>query len=244
MRSVLATPSVGLACFMSGEPHWFCHHLGLGETIGYSTRLSLNNTTLYKTQLSTFTNAVYIALMGDPTLRLDPVSPVPWVTANAAADGVHLSWGPPSDPIVGFNLYRASSATGPFSRLNASTLINTSFVDSAAAPGTNTYMVRAVALTTTPSGSYYNLSQGAFVTVTVNASASPIVLNVVHTGNNIRFSWNTQAGQSYHVESTSAFNPTNWGDISGSLIAGTNSLSWTELITGAPSRKFYRVASP
>ena len=35
LRSVLATPTMGLACMMVGEPHWFVHHMGLGETIGY-----------------------------------------------------------------------------------------------------------------------------------------------------------------------------------------------------------------
>ena len=40
LRSVLATPTMGLACMMVGEPHWFVHHMGLGETIGYGTRLT------------------------------------------------------------------------------------------------------------------------------------------------------------------------------------------------------------
>src|SRR5207302_588832 len=35
LRSVLATPTMGLAAWMAGRPHWFIHHIGLGETLGY-----------------------------------------------------------------------------------------------------------------------------------------------------------------------------------------------------------------
>src|ERR1043166_5489047 len=39
IRSVLATPTMGLAvCGLAGQPHWFVHQMGLGETIGYGTR--------------------------------------------------------------------------------------------------------------------------------------------------------------------------------------------------------------
>src|SRR6185295_5536808 len=65
MRSFLATPSVGLTCCMAGRPHWFVHHMGLGETIGYSTRLTMNNSTLYRSRSNAFTRAIYISLMGD-----------------------------------------------------------------------------------------------------------------------------------------------------------------------------------
>ena len=43
MRAVLATPTYGLTCAWSGCPHWFCHHMGLGQTIGYGARLTQNN---------------------------------------------------------------------------------------------------------------------------------------------------------------------------------------------------------
>ena len=75
LRSVLATPTMGLACMMVGEPHWFVHHMGLGETIGYGTRLTMNNNTLYQSASNAFMRAVYINLMGDPTLRQDPICP-------------------------------------------------------------------------------------------------------------------------------------------------------------------------
>ena len=57
----------------SGRPHWLFHHMGLGENIGYSTRLTQNNNSLYF--YSYGARFVHIALMGDPTLRNDVVAP-------------------------------------------------------------------------------------------------------------------------------------------------------------------------
>ena len=36
----------GLVSVWSGRPHWFFHPMGLGETVGYVTRLTQNNTGL------------------------------------------------------------------------------------------------------------------------------------------------------------------------------------------------------
>ncbi|MGH7969656.1 MAG: fibronectin type III domain-containing protein, partial [Limisphaerales bacterium] len=117
MRAVLATPDTGLACCMSGEPHWFCHHMGLGETIGYSTRLTINNSTLYQSQMNTYTRAVYIALMGDPTLRMEPIRAPEDLTLSTDYAGVHLSWTPSQQSVAGYFVYRSGSPEGPFARL-------------------------------------------------------------------------------------------------------------------------------
>lgn len=76
-RAVLALPSLGLTCVCSGRPHWFLHHMALGETIGYSTRLTQNNTPggLYRNQMNSCAGQIHIALMGDPTLRMHVVAP-------------------------------------------------------------------------------------------------------------------------------------------------------------------------
>ena len=75
--------------------------MGLGETIGYSTRLTMNNSTLYQNQSNLFTRAIYIALMGDPTLRMDPVAPPGAFTATAGSGGVKLNWAASADPVLG-----------------------------------------------------------------------------------------------------------------------------------------------
>jgi len=52
---------MGLTCCLAGRPHWFCHNMALGETIGYSTRLTMNNSTLYQNQTNIFPRGLYLA---------------------------------------------------------------------------------------------------------------------------------------------------------------------------------------
>ncbi|PYM09786.1 MAG: hypothetical protein DME18_17435 [Verrucomicrobia bacterium] len=163
MRGVLATPTCGLACAWSGRPHWFAHPMGLGETIGYTARLTQNNAGLYQNQINSSANYVHVALMGDPTLRLHPVAPPVTLGGTAGTGIATLTWTPSSDSVSGYYVYRATSANGPFTRLTGSLLTAASFVDSSALSGA-TYMVRAVKLENTPSGTYYNASQGLFWT--------------------------------------------------------------------------------
>lgn len=160
MRSILAAPTCSLAAAWSGRPHWFVHPMGLGETIGYTARLTQNNTGLYQNQVNASAHLIHIALMGDPTLRLHPVAPGGTLTAT----GARLSWAPSPDFVLGYHVYRATSAGAVFNRLTTVPTPDTSFVDSDPVPGA-TYMVRAVKLENTPSGSYYNASQGMFGTV-------------------------------------------------------------------------------
>ncbi|MHB8522382.1 MAG: glycoside hydrolase family 9 protein [Limisphaerales bacterium] len=162
MRGILATPSYGLTCSWSGRPHWFYQHMGLGETIGYSARLTQNNNGLYQNQINSAAGYIHIALMGDPTLRMHPVAPPVGLTASATAGGVALNWGASADPVLGYYVYRAPNPAGPFTRVSGSLLTGTAFTDASVTSTTDTYLVRAVKLETTPSGSYYNASQGAF----------------------------------------------------------------------------------
>ena len=245
MRSVLATPTFGLACFMSGEPHWFCHHLGLGETLGYSTRLSLNNTTLYHNQLNPFTNAVYIALMGDPTLRMEPVLPASSLTATSDWRGVHLSWTAANQTVAGYSVFRSSSPEGPFSRVSDSIVEGTEFMDANALPGAYTYMVRAIALITNPSGSYYDPSEGVFTAVNVLPPPPPPAISIrgMAQTNGFRLTWNTLPGLMYHVEATPQLPSPAWTNISGAIQATNSTTSWLD-DSGSAFHRFYRVASP
>lgn len=164
VRGILATPTYGLAAVYTGVPHWYLHPMGLGETIGYCTRLTQKNTSpgLYQNQVTLSANMVHIALMGDPTLRLHPVAPVSGLSGGAASGAVNLTWAAsPDATIAGYHVYRANSANGPFTRLTSAPVAATAFAD--ASPTSNaTYMVRAVKLESTPSGTYFNASQGMF----------------------------------------------------------------------------------
>jgi hypothetical protein len=75
--------------------------------------------------------------------------------------GVTLNWVPAVDFVVGYHVYGAVAPNGPFTRLTARPVTGTSYTDGSGA-GVTAYMVRAVKLEISGSGSYYNQSQGAF----------------------------------------------------------------------------------
>ncbi len=170
-----------LAVMWDGRPHWFLHHMALGETIGYSTRATQNNVSggLYASQ-NGGTHRTHIALMGDPTLRLHPVIPPSSLTATAA-NGVTVNWSPSSDSsIQGYMVYRGTSLNGPFTRISGDTLLNTLGMTDPAGTAGSVYMVRAVKLEQSASGTYYNPSVGSFATAsatgTIVAPSAPSAL--------------------------------------------------------------------
>jgi hypothetical protein len=245
MRSFLATPTMGLACCMGGEPHWFAHHMGLGETIGYTTRLTLNNSTLYRNQSNSFPRAIYISLMGDPSLRMDPVDPPKNLSAiHNVGNSVNLNWQASGDSIVGYHVYRAPSASGPFTRLTSSLVAGTSYTDLASPSGDSTYMVRAVKLQSTPSGTYFNPSQGVFAPVTVSNTAAPIYVGIFPATNAMVLNWNSAAGATYRVLAKTNFEDAIWTDLSGNIVATGTNCSWTDINFSLAPQRLYRVISP
>src|SRR5207249_7573008 len=102
LRAVLASPTGGLTAVWSGRPHWFMHHMALGENIGYSARLTQNNGPhgLYRTQVNSAAGQVHVALMGDPTLRMHVVMP----PGGAVANGGILTWTASPDTVMGYHI--------------------------------------------------------------------------------------------------------------------------------------------
>jgi hypothetical protein len=243
MRSFLATPTMGLTACLAGRPHWYFHHMGLGEPIGYSARLTVNNSTLYRNQTNAFTRGVFVSLMGDPTLRLDPVAPIGQLEALVTSNSVHLNWTASADSVAGYHVYRAASPDGPFIRLTSSLLGTTAFQDQTALPPspTLTYMVRAVKLQTTPSGTYYNPSQGIFVTVN---AGSAIVCHAQLTAEGLLLTWNSKPGTTYRVLTATNLQNNYWIDSSGTVPAVGAVTSWTDPDISSNQRRFYRVVSP
>ena len=173
LRAALGSGSI-LAATCSGLPHSFYHHMAMGHTIGYSTRLSQNNNFggLYSPQ-TVATHQVHLALMGDPTLRLHPVLPVSELSLPVLGGNVLLNWRASADTnIVGYHVYRSTTPEGPFVRISGSDPTTlTTFLDSPA-DGHYVYMVRAIKLEESASGSYYNPSQGIFASATVTGSSA------------------------------------------------------------------------
>ena len=167
LRAPLATATYGLTSAWAGRPHWYFHHMALGETIGYSTRLTQNAPpALYGN--SSGLGSIHVALMGDPTLRMHPVAPASQLSVNAVPSrgGIELRWIASPDDVIGYHVYRSNTSSGPFSRVNSTLVQGTSFNDQGVPTGTVTYMVRAVKLESSASGTYFNASQGVFATLT------------------------------------------------------------------------------
>lgn len=162
LRAALGTPNYTLTSAWVGRPYWQFHHMALGEPIGFSTRLTQNNSSIYAS--GTYYRRVHVALMGDPTLRMHPVAPATNLAAVAnGSGGVDLSWGPSPDTVAGYHVYRATNGAGPFERLNSTLISDTHYSDPVTT--TTNYMVRAVKLEVSASGSYWNASQGIFAGV-------------------------------------------------------------------------------
>lgn len=106
---------------------------------------------------------MHIALMGDPTLRMHIIAPPKELSAVPSGNGARLSWKPSDDPgVLGYHVYRAPAAGGPFVRLTAAPVTGSTFTDAGYSSGAPAYMVRAVRLETSASGTYFNASQGIF----------------------------------------------------------------------------------
>ena len=173
LRASIATPGYTLSSAWVTRPQWYFHHMALGETIGFSSRVTQNNNgELYPASgLQTF---VHIALMGDPTLRMHIVAPPSaLVVQSNDAGGVELQWSPSPEAVAGYHVYRAPTTAGPFVRVNSTLINRTNYTDPVLARCV--YMVRAVKLEQSASGSYFNASQGVFQDFTP-PSALPLLV--------------------------------------------------------------------
>jgi hypothetical protein len=165
LRAPLASAGYALTSCWAGRPHWQVHHMGMGENIGYSAKLTQNNSLTYYYNYAR--HFVHIALMGDPSLRMHVVAPVPEIEVTTLHSTTTVSWLPSPEPVLGYYVYRASGEFGKYERLHSDMITATTFVDPEPLAGMNHYMVRAVKLEQSPSGSYYNLSCGKTDSVTV-----------------------------------------------------------------------------
>jgi hypothetical protein len=183
-----------LTSVWAGRPHWAFHHMGMGENIGYSTFVTQNNVNTYFFNYAA--TYVDIALMGDPTLRNNVVGPVSNVVATKSGYNCLISWSASTETnVAGYNLYMKNDTNSTYTRINNTPVTATTYTDYCLMyPGTYKYMVRALKLETTPSGSYYNMSEGIADTaynssgIAVIASFTSLVsgnsLNVTNTSTN------------------------------------------------------------
>jgi hypothetical protein len=241
MRSMLATPTMGLTACLVGLPHWFCHHMAMGEPIGYSVHLTMNNTSLYQNQSNALPRGVLINLMGDPTLRMEMVAPPSGLQAVEKAGRITLNWSESPEPVLGYHVYRSPSLQGPFNQLTKTIITGSRFTDTEPMSGFRTYMVRAIGLQTNPSGSYLNPSQGIFVNAGGGPAPGPVTVAAALRPEGLQLTWDSAPGFVYHVEAKAVMGINHWRDISGPITAMSDSISFVDENWLAYTTRFYRV---
>lgn len=182
LRAPLCNDGYCLTNLIGGRPGFTLHRMALGETIGDAVRLTQESSALrYEGEDGNSLRAPYAGLLGDPTLRADPVAPPENVMASFDGAKVSLRWSAsPAAGIDGYHVYRAASLKGPFVRVSG---IETATASPAGKPvtelawtddkplqGAAAYLIKAVKLEMTPGGTYYNTSLGAPVVVTSSGS--------------------------------------------------------------------------
>ncbi len=189
LRAPLAAESHGLTCVWDGRPHWYFHHMGMGQNIGYSALRTQGNNSYgdylecddvratksgKRDDAEWNYNPVHVALMGDPTLRMHPLVPVRKLASELLADGkLKLSWSVPSVKDPRYLVYRDDSLAGKFKLLTDKPIAATQYVDVAWPRSKVVYMVKVLALQKSGSGTYENTSQGQFLMVSEQGKSVP-----------------------------------------------------------------------
>jgi hypothetical protein len=212
--------------------------MGLGEPIGYSARVSQNNNGLYQNQVNNFMRGIHIALMGDPTIRLHQVAPPSGLQATTTAGSTKLTWTASPDAGLGYHIYRGNSSG--YTRLSSTPVSALTFTDASPVSGTS-YMVRAVKLENTPSGSYTNQSQGVFAAATAGSTIPTAKMSVIKTPTGPKLTWPSQLGQTYQVYVKTKLTDTIWAPASASIAGTATTCTWTD--TSGATTRFYRIMS-
>lgn len=175
LRAPLASGQCLTNCW-AAIPAWYFHHMGMGLNIGYSAWRTMNNASLYLPLTDGWQGSIgraHLGLMGDPSLRMQMTAPPTNLSIVNANGYAAFSWTASTESVQGYHLYAIDPATGVPSRITTSPVTGTSHQ-----PGTipfvpgRQYMVRAVKLRVTQSGSYFDLSLGAIGTTSGSGSAT------------------------------------------------------------------------
>jgi len=179
LRSMLASGTV-LTNAWAGRPKYQFEHMSLGENIGYGLPLTQNTATNFVQDTCYGGRLIHIALMGDPTLRMHIVKPVgPELTISENEGNVVLGWTVSSDADLGYNIYRKEPGDAFFELQNMEPVTDLSYTFECVEKDKEfVYMVRALRLEVSASGSYYNMSQGVMDNYTLQEACVSAVVEI------------------------------------------------------------------
>lgn len=159
MKAPLAQGNTLTNCW-AGRPNYHFMHMGMGENIGYSIKLTQNNSNLFFS--STYSRGIQINLIGDPSLKMTYIEMPSAISITEHGNSIEINWSASvSGAETGYNIYRRYEDSTEFIKLNSSLVTGSSFTDHTVTQGgTINYYVKAVEMKTTRSGSFENESLG------------------------------------------------------------------------------------
>jgi hypothetical protein len=156
LRAVIATANYGYASMYGFGIPWLHQPLALGDILGAGLNMTINSAADY----------VYVAIIGDPTLRTHLIAPPSGLTATTSGGSITLNWVPSGENSCQYSVYRSTNGiAGDFIRLTAQPILVPAFTDATPPAGEKVYQVRTLKLVETGSGTFTNLSQGIFKTM-------------------------------------------------------------------------------
>ena len=211
-RALLATGGLNLIVLWGTSPaSAIFFQAGIGETVGYSMKRSMDhdnnkfNIFEYHGAASGYEdpNGHYFLkhcktrhsqFNGDPSIRFFPVKPASNLVTTTNTNSISLTWNSSSDTdIAGYHVYRSNQKLDKYTKLTTNPVTSSSYTDNNPLTGDNWYMLRAIKLDTTGSGSFLNPSQGIFAKAVIGAtktvtSPSNLVANINNEA--VDLTWN------------------------------------------------------
>ncbi len=216
-----------------GQAQYLYHRMGMGFDAGDMMRVSMSErftsgsrTPIYPTS----SGPLSMNHMGCPSLRAF-YFPGPSRLRIAPAGGhPALSWEPsPESGVLGYHVYRAASFDGPYTRLTPAPVADTTYADTSVSTGQHYYLVRAVRLETSGSGTFYNASLGTRTGIDLDAAPTPIAIATFALPD---ARWNTP--YSARLNANGGYPEPDWSLVSGNLPPGL-ALSTNGTVSGTPS---------
>ena len=173
IRALLAADTKCLVALWQSTAVNVFYQSGIGETMGMSCKRIMDhniiNNNIEKPEQSydesNFWNRTHMQYHGDPSVRLFQVYPISDLTeAVIGSNQLQLNWTASiEDSIVGYHVYKSTTEFGQYQKISNSLVTGTTFADVNVINSNDWYMVRAIKLQVTGSGTYLNPSIGVFI---------------------------------------------------------------------------------
>ncbi len=164
LRAPIASKGWGLASVWAGRPYWMIHEAALGAPLYQCVKTSYNCANIYN--VGSNGSGVHVALMGDPTLRVFPISNIHGLkaTSDCTGKGV-LQWNRPNDNPD--SVWVDEWHSNDWHRIASIAGSDTSFTNFFS-EGTHKLSLRSKKLMKSASGSWWDVGARSTILVSVN----------------------------------------------------------------------------